>query len=274
MKTYKYVNQTWQVLFLTVLCLSLPRLGRAQPTAAVPYEPTYTEWEYMKVMPGKGSDYLKVEQTWKKIHQRRKEEGKIINWTLYRRVYPSGSNTTYDYATTTTFKSGVELEGTLDMTWEYIKKGLNNEEIAIAEGTEKTRQIVDRKLNLLLERVEPQGRFVKFTTLNVKPGQGAEQEKLERMMNPVFVEACKMGKIASWRFGRQLFPLSANGGNYYRGIGVKNLDDLLKNETNKYIEAAFRKVYPTKDYAAVTKSFRDLMTVVTVEIWEKIDSTQ
>jgi hypothetical protein len=274
MKTNQYAHQTWPVLAFVALFLRLSSLSVAQTTAAVPYEPTYTLWEYIKVLPGKEGDYLKVEQTWKKVHQRRKDEGKIINWTFYRRVLPSGSNATYDYATTTTFKSGAELEGAMGMTWEYIKEGLSKEETTIAEGTEKTRNIVDRRLNLLLERVEPQGRYVKFTTLKVKPGMGAEQEKLERMMNPVFVEACKTGKIASWRFGRQLFPISEGGGNYYRGIGTKTMDDLVKNETNKYVEAAFKKVYPTKDYAVVSKSFRDMMTVVMVEIWEKVDTTQ
>ncbi len=61
---------------------------QAQTPAAT--DPVYIQREYMKVMPGMWDDYLKVEQVWKAVHQRRKDEGKILGWTLYRSIYPRG----------------------------------------------------------------------------------------------------------------------------------------------------------------------------------------
>lgn len=61
---------------------------QAQTPAAT--DPVYIQRGYMKVMPGMWDDYLKAEQVWKAVHQRRKDEGKILGWTLYRSIYPRG----------------------------------------------------------------------------------------------------------------------------------------------------------------------------------------
>ncbi len=272
MKTIKPYGQALVSLTLLALCLLSSTLISAQ-TATPADAPVYVLREYMKVEPGQEANYLKVEQTWKKVHQRRVAEGKIISWGLSRRLFPSGTNAEYDYMTTTAFKSGKDMEAANSMTWDYIKQGMNPDEIAIAEGTEKTRKIVARTLDVVLERVEPTPAYWQTTYLTANAGQGAALEKMETMMKPVFMEATKMGKIASWRFGSHLYPIGPETGNYYRVIGTKNLDDMMNTYSNNYIETAFKKVYPTRDYAATMKAIRDMITIVKVDLWEGVEKT-
>jgi hypothetical protein len=50
--------------------------------------------------------------------------------------------------------------------------------------------------------------------------------------------------------------------------------DMLTHESSGYLEKAFKKVYPTKDFAATMKSIRDLITLLDVELFERVDSTK
>ena len=240
-------------------------------TAADPY---FILREYMKIEPGMETEYLKTEATWKKVHQRRKTEGKIVDWVLYRRLFPSGSNMPYSYMTITVFKSGKELEEATNMTWDYIVKGMSAEDLAIGNNTEKTRSLVSRSLDQQIERVQPgtTGRFVKLTQVKVVAGQGAELKKHEKMMEAVFIEAVKMGKIGGWRFGAHIYPNDPNTGGFYRAINTNTLEEMVNNESNGYLEMAFKKVYPTKDYAATMKMIREtIISYPLEEIWERVD---
>ena len=240
-------------------------------TAADPY---FILREYMKIEPGMETEYLKTEATWKKVHQRRKTEGKIVDWVLYRRLFPSGSNMAYSYMTITVFKSGKELEEATNMTWDYIVKGMSAEDLAIGNNTEKTRSLVSRSLDQQIERVQPgtTGRFVKLTQIKVVAGQGAELKKHEKMMEAVFIEAVKMGKIGGWRFGAHIYPNDPNTGGFYRAINTNTLEEMVNNESNGYLEMAFKKVYPTKDYAATMKMIRETISSYPLEeIWERVD---
>ncbi len=265
--------------FLPIKALALIALFgliSAQVKAQTPVatDPVYIQREYMKVAPGMWDDYLKVEQVWKAVHQRRKDEGKILGWTLYRSIYPSGTNAEYDYMTVTRFKSGKELEEAGKMTWDYITKGMSAADLTVADNTGKTRNLVSTSLYLMTESVTPGANFMKITHLQSVPGKGTELEQHEKMMKPVFEAAAKIGSIASWTFGKHLYPYSPEVGNYYRVIGTNSLEDMLKAETSNYIEVAFKKVYPTKDYAATSKAIRETMSIKSSELWVVVDATK
>lgn len=272
MKNSKSTYVTLRAFAFAGFCLLFAIVATAQ---TAPDAPVYLLREYMKVEPGMEEEYLKVEQLWKKVHQRRKDEGKILNWNLSRRSF-YGTNADYDYMTVTAFKSGKELEEAQSMTWEYIIKGMTPEEIALANKTAQTRKMVSSSLSyqLLKSQSSAENRFIKIIQAKAAPGKGAELEKAEAMMKPVFDEAGKMGAISGWRFGRHLYPRSAEGANYYRIESTNTMADMLTHESSGYLEKAFKKVYPTKDFAATMKSVRDLITLLDVELLERVDSTK
>lgn len=272
MKNTQSTNVALRSFALAGFCLLFSIVAAAQDA---PDAPVYLLREYMKVEPGMEEEYLKVEQLWKKVHQRRKDEGKILNWNLSRRSF-YGTDAPYDYMTVTAFKSGKELEEAQQMTWEYITKGMTPEEIALANTTGKTRKMVSSSLSyqLLRSQSTAENRFIKIIQAKAAPGKGADLEKAEAMMKPVFDEAGKMGAISGWRFGRHLYPRSAEGANYYRIESTSTMADMLTHESSGYLEKAFKKVYPTKDFAATMKSVRDLITLLDVELFERVDSTK
>ena len=271
MKNNYSLSNALTVVFLLAFNGLFSITALAQTTAA--NEPNYLLREFMKVEPGQEENYLKVEKLWKKVHQRRIAEGKIVAWTLSRRVF-YGTDASYDYVTTTVYKSGKEMDEAKGMNWDYITKGMTADEIALANTTEKTRKMVSSQLIYQLERVQPQGadnRYWKMTQVKAHAGKGAELAKHEKFMRPVFEEACKAGDISGWRFGSNLFPRTADGGNYYRAIVTKNMDDMLKAESNAYIAKAFKKVYPDKDWATYNKTISDIITTLDIELLEIVD---
>lgn len=274
MKNYP-LGRVIKALTTAFLCFLCATMSFAQ-TSATASEPTYLLREFMKVEPGMEADYLKVEAVWKKVHDRRKAEGKISNWNLSRRIFPSGTNQGYDYMTVTSFKSGKELEEATQMTWDYIKKGMSAEDIAIANNTEKTRKIVSRQLDFQLESVQApaQIRYFKITNMNVSGANSEEIEKMEKAMKPVFEEAINAKNITGWRFGKRIYPRTPNSGSYYRIQNTSSLDDMLKAESSGFVKTIYKKVYPTKDVNAVWKRFAEISTSLDTELWERVDSTK
>lgn len=264
----------FKALATVILCFLCTAMSFAQTPAS--NEPVYLLREYMKVEPGMEADYLKVEAVWKKVHDRRKAEGKIHNWNLSRRVFPSGANQDYDYMTVTSFKSGKELDEANNMTWDYIKKGMSEEDIAIANNTGKTRKIVNRQLDMLLESVQApvQMRYFEITNMNVSGANSDEMEKMEKEMKAVFQEAINAKNITGWRFGKRIYPRSPNGGSYYRIQNTTSMDDMLKAKSSGFVKTAYKKVYPAKDVNVVWKRFAEISTSLDTELWERVDSTK
>jgi len=231
--------------------------------------------EFMKVEPGMEEAYLKTEQLWKKVHQRRVDEGKIVSWSLTRRTF-SGTDAPYDYVLFTAYKSGKEMdEANSSMNWDYVTKGMTVEELVIANNTTKTRKLVSSQLLMGLNRVQPQqnNRYMKITQVKAAPEKSDELEKMETMMKPVFEEACKKGNVTGWRFGKNLYPQATGAANYYRAVAAANMDDMLKIESGDFLAAAFKKVHPTKDWKATKKSFNDIITIMDSELLELVDLT-
>lgn len=66
--------------------------------------PRYVQIDYMKVEPGRGQQYVKLEQDiFKPIHQDRISKGTIESWAVYAVRYPAGTNREYDFVTATVF---------------------------------------------------------------------------------------------------------------------------------------------------------------------------
>lgn len=76
MKNTQSTNVALRLLAIAGFCLLVSIVAAAQDATDAP---VYLLREYMKVEPGMEEEYLKIEQLWKKVHQRRKDEGKILN---------------------------------------------------------------------------------------------------------------------------------------------------------------------------------------------------
>ncbi len=80
----KTANKT----LLTLLILALAFSAQAQYMGA--------SVEYVKVKPGQWSNYRELEKMALKVHQARVENGIIVQWHMYRKMY-SGADDPYDF---------------------------------------------------------------------------------------------------------------------------------------------------------------------------------
>ncbi|WP_319500170.1 hypothetical protein [uncultured Draconibacterium sp.] len=72
----------------------------------IPFEDPahYIQVNYMKVEPGKGSEYEALEKdVWMPIHQESIRSGRTIGWGLWAVIFPRGAGRPYQYITMNTF---------------------------------------------------------------------------------------------------------------------------------------------------------------------------
>jgi hypothetical protein len=82
----------------------------SQGTAEVP-QYRYVTIDYMKPLPGKAADYVKMErELWKPIHQDMVNRGRITSWKLYIVSWPNGEDQEYDYVTMMEYASFAHME--------------------------------------------------------------------------------------------------------------------------------------------------------------------
>ena len=126
----------------------------AQAPQAKP--PKYVEVDYMKVQPGKDSDYLRVEQQiWKPMHQERIRKGEVRSWALYNVRFPFGTEEKYDYVTVNTFDRFGQLEDPFTDLGETFKKVHPNMKVDdIGQQTEATRHLVRSEVWQLMDETQ------------------------------------------------------------------------------------------------------------------------
>ena len=72
--------KTFRILLSCLLLAALPLFATAQNNPVLVIE-------YMQVKPGMSGDYLEIEKTFKEIHKMRIEEGLLIGWQLWEKVF-------------------------------------------------------------------------------------------------------------------------------------------------------------------------------------------
>ena len=234
--------------------------------------------EYMKVEPGMEADYLKTEALWKKFHQSRKDAKQIMNWRLFRRVFPSGTKTDFDYITVTSYQNGEKMQASeTTMNWDAITKGMTTDETTMAKNTGKTRQLVNNQLFNSLVGFNGTQTSKYYVLYNLKTSQenAADYEKYLTKLLPLNQEVAKSGKLAAWSAWSNTINTNVNAPNYLGVYEFANMNDAINQMTDKLTyREAYRKVYSTENYDTVVKRRNELRQIVTTELWELVDGTK
>jgi hypothetical protein len=109
--------------------------------------------EYMKVPPGGDAAYVEVEKLWKQLHQVRIKEGTLVNWGVYGRVLPGGSDYPYNYATVSGYSHFKDLIG-LDFAGLVQKAALGMSANELGDRTGKARDLVRGEVWVLVDYVQ------------------------------------------------------------------------------------------------------------------------
>ncbi len=157
---------------------------------------------YMKVTPGHGSDYMEVEQAWKKVHQKAVELGVHNGWQLWRNVH-AGANDPYQYITIQWYDNYAHTFG------ENAPDGWMDEIYTEAEWTALAEKVIASRtyahediIHLVTTAemdVQKPVKYITVVRMKVKPGMEDKYVKMEKEIFKPYHEALiNRGDMAYW----------------------------------------------------------------------------
>lgn len=131
----------------------------------------YTVVDYIKVKPGMGGDYIKLEEAWMKIHKKRMEKDELLNWGVYNVATNNGTLDEYEYAVVSLYRGHKQLAGYYgehDIN-EYADV-LTKEDLALVQRTAQIRDVVREDVYLFMHQTAeapfPQVQWLQSLKLN------------------------------------------------------------------------------------------------------------
>ena len=258
------------ILTLALTCLYFhPNLHAQQETG-------YVIVEYMKVKPGMNDEYRDCERAWKLIHQERVKAGYITGWELEQVVFPSGTDSEYDYLTITHLKNWKainDLNGTwTDEIWANLTKGLTAKQKEIADNAELYRDIVKREIWAGGEQVfVPGGKRPMYAVENfmrIPPGRMDAWEEMEtEFVMPVHKKSVELGTRAGWMITYMVLPRGADYPYQASTLDLYDSWEQMGLDEGKAWEA----VHPGMDWGKAVQRFNATRTIAKTEVRRLVD---
>ncbi|MBK6929820.1 MAG: hypothetical protein IPH12_02790 [Saprospirales bacterium] len=262
----------------SILCCLLMLVFGLQADAQTNEEPTFFIVSYMKVKPGMYGKYLAVEQgVWKKIHQERIKQGRLVNWWLYEVRFPAGTGTEYDFVTVNAVRgwNGVD---SFSIGWNRVFQVLNKQEAALADSTEMFRDLVREELSYAADAIfkadanKNPSRYLIVNYMDVPDGKWEEYEAMEtKLAKPLHEAQVKAGKRGGWG----LYPLIFPGGSDrpYDAVTVDFYDKWEDIGGGDY-EATLKQVHPGMSIEYFSRQIEATRRHVRGEVWILRDRAQ
>jgi len=223
--------------------------------------------EYMKVTQESEATYLEVEKAWKKIHQKRIDEGLSVGWQLWRNVY-AGYGDDYQYITINWYKN-----------WNhsftpnppgFFNQFMNGEDAEILGKTFESRVLVAREVSheVISAPSNVPGKYIVINHFQPKPGMGSKYVEMERdVFMPLHEEAIKRGYRTSWGLWNT-WPIKEGQAQYAAVDGYGSAEQL----TGVVGEDLLPVVHPEKSWSEVYGKMGKLRDMQSSEIWELVDA--
>ncbi len=234
-----------RMLFLLALCL-VTLMSNAQTVAIV---------NYMKVPAGGGDAFLANEKEWKKIHQTRVNEGKMLGWTLFY-VHNTGTDSPYNYVTVDAYEN---LEAALGgITVDEFKKAWGEKYNDVLKKTNSVRNLAysETMFRAMGISSELPNKYMMVTSMKVNDNDRYYAME-EKAYMPIHQAAIDMGKLNSWSIWTR---------------GFKNDNDYDVAAVNGFTSASQLR---NMDYAAIMdKAKQGKSTNELMEIFKFMDDTE
>ena len=249
----KTSDQSIKTLMLAVLLCFASNIMYAQITVV----------EYMKVKPGQYSTYLEVEEAWSELHQKSVDNGYLVEWMLYEKMF-YGSEDEYDFVTINVYPDWATYEkgypdGYYDQLGEDImtKTGesrslVRAEVYTMVVGADNSKP--SKFLNLIFMKVE-QGNATAFVDM---------ESKYYKVLHEGLIEA---GGMNSWGIYERTVPFGFGGD--YNYVLVRGYESLSQRNsiTQEAKNAAWKKAAAGKSDEAISKLTNETRLMVTSERW-------
>ncbi len=227
---------------------------------------------YMKVAPGAEDAYIALEREWKKIHQARVDDGRMIAWELYY-IHNQGTASPYNFATANIYK---DLKSAMAGLSEADMKLMGPKWSEIANKTNAARQLVKDEIynwQMGIQATQPE----KFLTVSyMKINKPESYYEMERdAYQPMHKAAIDENKMAGWSIWSRAFPED----NYYQAVAVNGYASLDQMTSMTYtdLQETLKKKMTPNDVVKMVNLINDteeIRTMVKSQLWESVEVTK
>ena len=259
---------------ITTVCTLLLGLLAFQPLTVNAQSADTTwiiEFNYMK---SHNADYVTLESdVWKKVHQKRIEQGSLWSWDLWAVNF--GVDESYDYVTVNVWRTWDSYENTWGESFERALEAtqLDTPWEEIGSQTTAARTIVKNELWSFVDGTGDfsDSKYVQVNYMNA-PALGAYRQMESDVFKPIFERFIENGDVEAWVVLSKLRP----GGSDYPYNHVvfhwfSSLEQMYgeQEETMTEIMAKVHPSIPSSDLFDMADERRDYARG---ELWQKIDS--
>jgi hypothetical protein len=254
--------------FISILALAVICLFSTTTQA----QDGYVIVDYMKVKPGMYDKYLECEKAWKTIHQNRKAQGKIRSWHVEEMVFPSGTNTEYDFLTAV-FVDNWDAIGHLWDNWDAEQKALPANIKPLIESTDQYRDRVKSEIWRIADYIsqkDSKANYVVENFFKVPPGGWDDYMEMEtRFVKPVHQKNIDMGNRFGWALSVMVAPQGQDQPYNCSTVDLFEKWEDLDNDDGKAWEA----IYPGMTNAHIGKRINATRTLARTEIRQVVMGT-
>ena len=228
---------------------------------------------YMKVPQGGEDAYMANEREWKKIHQARVNEGKMIAWELFY-IHNSGTDSRYNFATVDVYEN-MEKALSGGVSLEEIKKAWGEKYNDILKKTNTVRNLAYSDMFAWEMGIQSkaQEKYILVSFMKADDlGKYYEMEKKAYM--PMHQIAIDEGKMNGWSVWSRWF----RNDNYFDAVTVNSYVSAAQMSGIDYGAAmdklkggkSFNELY---DIISLADKTNDLRTIVKTQLWELVEIT-
>ena len=223
---------------------------------------------YMKVEPGKWSEYLEVEEAWSKIHQKSVDNGYILAWHFHEKMF-HGTQDNYDFVTVNVYADWATYEkgypdGYFDQMGEEMlkktgesRKIVRSEVYAMAVGAENSKA----------------GKVIILAYMKVKQGNSSAYVDMESKYYKVYHEGLiEAGGLNSWGIYQRIVPYGFGG--KYNYVAVNTFESLAQRGSlsEETYDAAWKKAAAGTSDDEIDKITNETRVMVSSVMWRNVKS--
>ena len=169
--------------------------------------------DFMKVDIENAQEYRKLEQTFKKVHKARMEQGDLLNWALYR-IGGAGTASEYNAVTVNFYSDNAGLAKHFETSMlEGYSDVLTEEEMKLIDRTARLRDLVKTEVYELSFSVQdtsvralPKVIWMVYRTLMEDKSMDDVLEIENKMVKPVIEKGIRNGTIEGYFFYKLNYP--------------------------------------------------------------------
>jgi hypothetical protein len=239
---------------------------------AVPAEAQYmgARVEYVKVKSGQWDNYRQLEKIALKVHQARVEEGDIVQWHMYRKMY-AGADDPYDFILVHFYDDYMKSNNPFPTA--IVEELFSEEERAdMMKKVGETRTIgkIEYYDQVAASETFKPAPFIRMNRYKVEPGQAGRYVQSRReITQPLFSEFVKRGHMAGWTMWRKL-----TYDQEFQFVTVDAFEEFGQWKKGMPYQEIWKEVHPDKVQSEVHPEYASLRMPVSSEYWRLVEFTE